>query len=326
MATLMRCMDIYPISNTLLSYLSATDSAILLGVTGKLYSLTEKMKSKYLNIYKDVPKYASWMEAMLSKDHTLLLVGADLEVILCSYKFPLTYWKTHDRKEERTVWLVSLAMKMYKDAYGASMGYNTLEIPATDEAGDIHLVPRFSPYNMADFHLPTRCKNLLCYPQPLSLSITLPPPTRWPSCTESIMERDSWLPLSLDNDSNISVLCLQSYCREEKLYSEVCEYLPSILGCGEKSNTGQTASYRVPYMNLRNGRIKTSNVEIFQYNGFDLEYESNTPWGSDSDYDIFSIAFYRNVLERTTIGGLGVVLDDDYEVVQLNFEGLDPDS
>jgi hypothetical protein len=91
-----------------MSYLSATDSAIILAVTGLLYDADNNAYIRYVEIWRDIPEYANWMRKMVSKGHNVLLVGKDLEEIELSYKYPLYYWRKHARSHVRSLWLVAL--------------------------------------------------------------------------------------------------------------------------------------------------------------------------------------------------------------------------
>lgn len=118
MANVCQCLEYFPILDCLLSYLSATDSVIILAVTGLLYGAGNNAYIRYVDMCRDIPEYANRMRKMVSKGHTVLLVGKDLEEIELSHKYPLDYWRKHTRSHVRSLWLVALTTKMRKEDVG----------------------------------------------------------------------------------------------------------------------------------------------------------------------------------------------------------------
>ncbi|KAF4459162.1 hypothetical protein FALBO_14088 [Fusarium albosuccineum] len=318
MATLTQCLECFPILDRLMSYLSATDSSILLGVTGLLYDAHSNAYARYVNIFKDIPEYAVWIQTMTSNGHTLLLVGKDLEKIEYSYKYPLTYWKRHARSEVRSLWLVALATKMFKNALGQADS-----LAATDENGDVFEIPMFSEPYMRSFHWGGGCSNALCFPSTLSVSYNLPPPLPWPWCAYEMMEKHSWLELPREEDSNIALVYLPNYCREDMLFDESTEasepYFSAIFG----SSAPFYVSIRVPYMNMTNGEVRVGMTDVHKEEGphtsVELEWTGNE-WDASSDMNIFVFAFYRT---RNILGNLAY--RRHYEFMAIEFAGLDPD-
>ncbi|RSL93377.1 hypothetical protein CDV31_014733 [Fusarium ambrosium] len=205
-----------------------------------------------------MPEYANWIQNMISKGHTILLVGKDLEEIQHSYKYPLTYWKNHSRAELRSLWLVALATKMYKDSVG-----DPDFLVATDENGDVFELPRTTETYLRHFHWGGGCENILCYPSSLSMSYNLPPPLSWTDCAYDMMKKRSWCTLPRTMDSDISLVYLPNYCRDEVLFDESTEasepYFSAIFGSADPFYEPTN----VPYIQMVDGERKLdSNLGI----------------------------------------------------------------
>ncbi|CAM1508791.1 Fc.00g056390.m01.CDS01 [Cosmosporella sp. VM-42] len=319
MATLEKCLDCFPVLDTLMSYLSATDSAILLAVTGLLSGPSKSSYTRYIDIYKDIPEHAKWIENMVSKNHTLLLVGRDLGSILQSYKYPLTYWKVHSRGEVRNLWLLALTTKMFKDALG-----NPNTLTAMNENGDVFEIPKFSETYFGCNHQRSHCSNALCFPTQLSVSYNIPPPLPWPTCMYDRMKQRSLFALSHNHDSNIILAYLPNYGRREALFDKITSasdpYYSAIIG--------ESVPFGLPsiiqYMNMRNCEVRVTNTVTSLHDARDLPPDREwgvEDWRAESEMDRFTVAFYRP---------RGIVLDDTldhprYEFTAIEFAGLDPD-
>ncbi|KAJ4190520.1 hypothetical protein NW767_011348 [Fusarium falciforme] len=314
MDMLSQCLAYFPILDTLMSYLSATDSAIVLGVTGLLYHADTDAYSRYTWILKDFPEYADWILNMVSKGHTILLVGKDLEEILDSYGHPLTHWKTHSRAEVRHLWLVALATKAYKNALKNN------SFAATDEDGNAFEIPR-DIESYPDFRLDRGREDGT--PFELSLSYILPPPLPWLDRTGEVVLKRSWCTLPKTMDSGISLVYLSCGCIQEILFEKSTEetdpYLSVIFGAVDSSNYPTW----VPYIQVTQDKASYERIEVWEEDPIDFPHESvllSPDLNPDSDMDVFVFAFYRH----------SVISEDSasihrYHLMGIEFHGLDPD-
>lgn len=317
MATFSQCLAYFPILDCLLSYLSATDSSIVLGLIGVLYTNDNNAYKRYVDVFRDIPEYASWIKQMLSKGHTVLLVGKDLEALELSYKYPLWYWREHSRSEVRSLWLVALTTKMRKDSLR-----KTDAIPAMDESGDIFEIPVFGEGYLKYSHIGGGCSNALCYPFTLSMSYNMPLPLPWLDCAYDMMQKRSWYTISRDSDSNIDLVYLPNYCAQDILFDEATEasmpYFTAIFGCPIPFSE----PIAIPYINLRDGKVRVSLTDPYIGQGIefpvDIEW-TGEDWSEESDMNSFVFAFYQPRVHRQTIGLCR------YSFMAIELEGLDPD-
>ncbi|OBS16069.1 hypothetical protein FPOA_13156 [Fusarium poae] len=301
-----------------MSYLSATDSAIILAVTGLLYDADNNAYIRYVDVWRDIPEYANWMRKMVSKGHTVLLVGKDLEEIELSYKYPLYYWRKHARSHVRSLWLVALTTKMRKEDLG-----NSYLQSAMDESGDVFKIPMFTEHYLRSCHIREGCSNALCFPSSLSVSYNIPLPLPWPDCAYDMMEKRSWHTLSRDGDSNIDLMYLPNYCSEDMLFDEAIEasepYFSAIFG----SPAPFHEPIAVPYMNMADGEVRTSITDPYMDDAIELPIDmewAGEEWSEESDMDRFVFAFYQTrVVQR------GLELSHRYRFMAIEFTGLDPD-
>ncbi|KAM5349333.1 hypothetical protein ACJ41O_005838 [Fusarium nematophilum] len=207
---------------------------------------------------------------------------------------------------------------MYKDVLR-----NPNVLAVTNEDGDVLKIPTYSEPYLQCFHWRTDCTNALCFPNKLSLSYNMPLPLPWPNCTTELMRSRSWFPLSLNQDSNILLVYLRNYCTTEALFDEITvdssPYYAAIMG----DTIPFGVSSRVPYMNLRDGEVRTSDTLSFRENAYDLPPESDwsgTGWRPESDMDSFRVAFYQRQW-----GALEGPNPLRYEFRAIEFTGLDPD-
>ncbi|KAK6700603.1 hypothetical protein SNK03_013389 [Fusarium graminearum] len=317
MATFSQCMKHFPILDCLLSHLSATDSAIVLGVTGLLYDPSSNAYNRYVDISRDIPEYARWMKKMTSKGHTVLLIGKDLGEIEFSYKYPLSYWRQHDRSHVRSLWLVALATRMTKE----SLRKRDSLAAAMDENGDTFEIPMFPQDYLRCCHIGDGCINALCYPSRLSVSHNIPLPSAWPECTYDMMEKRSWHTLSRDTGSNIDLVYLPNYCPEDVLFDEVTEaskpYFSAIFG----SQAPFDKSLEIPYINMSNGEVRVTITDPYRDDRMEMSREVEwvgEDWTRESDLDAFVFSFYEaHILPR------GVAYRHHYRFMAIEFSGLD---
>lgn len=319
MATFFQCLQNFPILDCLLSYLSATDSAIVLGITGLLYGPGNNTYSRYVDICRDIPEHANWMRKMISKGHTVLLIGKDLEEIELSYKYPLYYWRNHNRSHVRSLWLVALTTRMTKEGLR-----KTNLLSAIDEDGGNFDIPMFSQHYLRCCHIEGGCMNALCFPSLLSVSYNIPLPSPWPDCAYDMMEKRSWHTLSRDGDSNIDLFYLPNYCPEDMLFDEATEasepYFSAIFG----SRAPFDEPIAIPYINMVDREVRVSITDPYKDDRIEtsnyVEFVGEE-WSEKSDMDAFVFAFYQ---ARIFPRGRGIYRHR-YQFMAIEFTGLDRD-
>ncbi|KAF9761134.1 hypothetical protein IL306_003947, partial [Fusarium sp. DS 682] len=265
----------------------------------------------------DIPEYANWMKQMVSKGHTVLLVGKDLEEIELSYKYPLWYWREHPRSQVRSLWLVALTTKMRKDSLR-----KTDSLSAMDESGDIFEIPVFEEGYLRSNHIGGGCSNPLCYPFSLSMSYNMPLPLPWPDCAYDMMQKRSWHTISRDSDSNIELVYLPNYCSKDILFDEATEasipYFTAIFGSSAPFNQ----PIAIPYINLTDGKVRVTLTDPYLAQGIELPIDiewTGEEWSEESDMDSFVFAFYQS---RAVVRDLEY---RRYQLMAIQLDGLDPD-
>ncbi|PWI64461.1 hypothetical protein PCL_10439 [Purpureocillium lilacinum] len=79
-----------PILDRILQHLSGSESALLLSI---LHLLRDRcLVRKHVTPIRDLPEYADWIELMVSKGHTVFLLGEDVENLRFRLEKPQTYW------------------------------------------------------------------------------------------------------------------------------------------------------------------------------------------------------------------------------------------
>lgn len=101
------CTYYYPVLERILDNLSASESAMLLAITGSRYGsgMATSFKS-YLSIYRDMPELHDWWHLMASKGHSIWLVGSGLATLESRIRDPLGYWNRGYGEDTIRLWLM----------------------------------------------------------------------------------------------------------------------------------------------------------------------------------------------------------------------------
>lgn len=107
MADIHMLASIYPIVESILSNLSATDTSAFAYSIGMEFS--DAQKKKYMSVLRDIPEHCGWIEQMQSMGNEVTLVGKDLERIQWRIDNPGKY----DRRGEVPIciWLAVVDME-----------------------------------------------------------------------------------------------------------------------------------------------------------------------------------------------------------------------
>lgn len=107
MADIHMLASIYPIVESILSNLSATDTSAFAYSIGM--ELSDAQKKKYMSILRDIPEHHGWIDQMQSMGNEATLVGKDLERIQWRIDNPGEY----DRRGEAPIciWLAVVDME-----------------------------------------------------------------------------------------------------------------------------------------------------------------------------------------------------------------------
>lgn len=117
---------IWPVLESILSHLSASDSALLLSLLGGRlhWKDWQNIVNKYVTPIRDIPEYAPWIELMINKGHTIMLMGADLDDLRQRHRYPQLYWKKGKGRHTLRIWLfarvskeIALGLSRYQRSY-----------------------------------------------------------------------------------------------------------------------------------------------------------------------------------------------------------------
>ena len=106
------CVCFYPVLRKILQYLSGSDAAILLSVIGLFRNPEwQGITKKSVTLLRDIPEHVDWIHQMISKGHTALLIGGDLETWRSRLQYPLT----HRRRSPLRLWLAVRVSREVRD-------------------------------------------------------------------------------------------------------------------------------------------------------------------------------------------------------------------
>ena len=114
-----------PILDRILQHLSGSESALLLSILHLLRD--RRLVRKHVTPIRDLPEYADWIELMVSKGHTVFLLGEDVDNLRFRLEKPQTYWAEGRGKNALRIWLLARTSKT------ATLAFKEQGRPFTDQ-------------------------------------------------------------------------------------------------------------------------------------------------------------------------------------------------
>ncbi|KAI0191346.1 hypothetical protein F4808DRAFT_443938 [Astrocystis sublimbata] len=102
-----QCANCYPILESLLVYLSASEATLFTTLIGlRHHAAVKNVVDRFASIYRDMPELFAWMSQMLSKGHSVWLAGGGLTALYARIETPLRYWSQGRGTDTIRLWVV----------------------------------------------------------------------------------------------------------------------------------------------------------------------------------------------------------------------------
>lgn len=97
------CHACLHILDEILLQLSASEGAYVLALVNlpEGQDLTALSK-KYIKLIRDIPEHERWISTMISRGHTVLLIGSDIPHLMMRLEDPFGYWESLGVRSLRT--------------------------------------------------------------------------------------------------------------------------------------------------------------------------------------------------------------------------------
>jgi hypothetical protein len=165
--------------------------------------MTSSFERRYLDPCRDISEHADWMTSILSKGHTLFLVGGDLTMLKKRIRYPLTYWREGFGRRTLRLWLAAKALgvdlelvsrrKMRPDTHYVAMPDGTVRWGSWTEMVTV----------MCAHKLESCCAGDLL----IMNSSVIPAPGARPNCMTGIPDDTMWLKSTVLNENSIEIVC-----------------------------------------------------------------------------------------------------------------------
>ena len=270
------CDSSYAVLQSLLSCLSATDASAFLSATGIRFSTPTEILDKYLDVHRDMPEYEDWMKLMILKGHTVLLAGADLDLLRYRLKYPFRYWKKGLGERKLRLWLLVAAMEaeyeMWQRRHAGAQGSTDFYI---NVRGDVSwdtppgALARTQVHNTTCTGAEMGCGELWN-----TQAVVLPPPRRWqrcvpPSTRTRLRYEGDWV-LDSTSPNRIEFVVINPYAYTTDFWNMnlgLCPYNDvgmQSLGCLQPyfshKTVGRVDKFSMPYMNMTTGKYSQAVV------------------------------------------------------------------
>ncbi|KAF4460197.1 hypothetical protein FALBO_13038 [Fusarium albosuccineum] len=195
------CLTIYPFMDGLMSYLSASDVSAFLHATRLFRVFTPEMSDRYMNMSRDMPRHAGWIEETMSRGDKVILAGYGLKVLMDRYTNPMTHWVGPMAVGECSILLIVISKNGYMMAnMPRSYVVSNNTTPSVDmltKTGDIERIVG-TEYDDYVNHCGGSCFGDVCKSRIPSYPALIPAPAEWPECGLDWIVNDvtDWRPMN----------------------------------------------------------------------------------------------------------------------------------
>lgn len=176
------CKASYPVLESIMSSLTATDVSVFLYTFSLTNSVPTKARKRYMNIHRDLPGYEDWIEDVQSKGDTVLIAGTDINKLLDRYRDPVTYWIKNEYPDKCRIWIMAVCSISY-----AAVTRRPFKFPESFNASEFHKYGfsesrELGRMDMINHATTGSCEGTFCNSLLPMTRVLVPGPGRWPKC------------------------------------------------------------------------------------------------------------------------------------------------